>query len=163
MNIAFFGSSLVSAYWNGAATYYRGMLRAMAERGHRITFYEPDAYERQAHRDMEDPAWAKVVVYPAAEASVREALDDAAGAAACLITDSWTGIGEFFEPGREILVAEDGFGVARHLRALTRERAREVGRAAYRRVLAQHTYAHRAAQVEGILEGHAARWVGVAS
>ena len=45
--IAFFGSSLVSAYWNGAATYYRGMIRALAERGHRVTFYEPDAYERQ--------------------------------------------------------------------------------------------------------------------
>ena len=27
MNIAFFASSLVSAYWNGAATYYRGMSR----------------------------------------------------------------------------------------------------------------------------------------
>ncbi len=29
MNIAFFGSSLVSAYWNGAATYYRGIVRAL--------------------------------------------------------------------------------------------------------------------------------------
>ena len=32
-NIAFFGSSLVSAYWNGAATYYRGIIRALHERG----------------------------------------------------------------------------------------------------------------------------------
>ena len=63
LNIAFFGSSLVSAYWNGAATYYRGMLRALAGRGHRITFYEPNAYGRQEHRDMDDPDWAKVVVY----------------------------------------------------------------------------------------------------
>jgi spore maturation protein CgeB len=44
LDIAFFGSSLVSAYWNGAATYYRGILRALADRGHRITFYEPDVY-----------------------------------------------------------------------------------------------------------------------
>jgi spore maturation protein CgeB len=65
LDIAFFGSSLVSSYWNGAATYYRGLLRALAERGHRITFYEPDAYERQQHRDMADPNWAKVVVYTA--------------------------------------------------------------------------------------------------
>src|SRR5690606_448250 len=65
MKIAFFGSSLVSAYWNGAATYYRGIIRALAERGHRITFYEPDAYERQQHRDMADPSWARVVVYSA--------------------------------------------------------------------------------------------------
>jgi spore maturation protein CgeB len=27
MRIAFYGSSLLSAYWNGAATYYRGMLQ----------------------------------------------------------------------------------------------------------------------------------------
>src|ERR671933_639773 len=64
MNIAFFASSLVSAYWNGAATYYRGIVRALHERGHRITFYEPDAYGRQQHRDIPDPPWAKVVVYP---------------------------------------------------------------------------------------------------
>jgi spore maturation protein CgeB len=55
MNIAFFGSSLVSAYWNGAATYYRGIVRALHERGHRVTFYEPDAYGRQQHRDIADP------------------------------------------------------------------------------------------------------------
>ena len=42
LSIAFFGSSLVSAYWNGAATYYRGVLQALAARGHRIAFYEPD-------------------------------------------------------------------------------------------------------------------------
>lgn len=65
MNIAFFGSSLVSAYWNGACTYYRGIVRALHERGHRITFFEPDAFDRQAHRDIDDPEWAEVVVYPA--------------------------------------------------------------------------------------------------
>src|SRR5581483_7018713 len=65
LDIAFFGSSLVSAYWNGAATYYRGVIRALAQRGHTITFYEPDAFDRQKHRDIEDPPWARVVVYPA--------------------------------------------------------------------------------------------------
>jgi spore maturation protein CgeB len=64
MNIAFFASSLVSAYWNGAATYYRGIVRALHERGHHVTFYEPDAFGRQQHRDIDDPPWAKVVVYP---------------------------------------------------------------------------------------------------
>jgi spore maturation protein CgeB len=63
--VAFFGSSLVSAYWNGAATYYRGIIRALHERGYSVTFYEPDAYERQQHRDIPDPEWARVVVYPA--------------------------------------------------------------------------------------------------
>lgn len=81
LNIAFFGSSLVSSYWNGAATYYRGIVRALHARGHRITFYEPDAHGRQQHRDMDDPDWAKVVVYPANDATdVLRALQRARGA-----------------------------------------------------------------------------------
>ena len=55
MRIAFFASSLVSAFWNGAATYYRGIIRALSQRGYAVTFYEPDAYDRQAHRDIADP------------------------------------------------------------------------------------------------------------
>jgi len=77
MRIAFFGSSLVSAYWNGAATYYRGLLKAMAARGHRITFFEPDAFGRQQHRDMADPDWATVRVYPATGEGYRAALREA--------------------------------------------------------------------------------------
>src|SRR5215213_4646486 len=81
MNIAFFGSSLVSAYWNGAATYYRGIIRALHGLGHRITFYEPDAYDRQKHRDIPDPDWARVVVYQVDhEEGVLRALEDARGA-----------------------------------------------------------------------------------
>lgn len=80
LGIAFFGSSLVSSYWNGAATYYRGILRALAARGHRITFFEPDVYERQQHRDIPDPRWARVVVYPGDRPSaVAEVLAQAAG------------------------------------------------------------------------------------
>ena len=74
MKIAFFGSSLVSAYWNGAATYYRGIIRAMDALGHTVTFYEPDAYGRQQNRDMEDPEWAKIVVYPSTSADVDRVL-----------------------------------------------------------------------------------------
>jgi len=80
LNIAFFGSSLLSAYWNGAATYYRGIVRALSERGHRITFFEPDAYNRQQHRDIDPPAWAEVVVYEATIAAVRSAVRDARSA-----------------------------------------------------------------------------------
>jgi spore maturation protein CgeB len=75
--IAMFGSSLVSAYWNGAATYYRGIIRALHGFGYRVCFYEPDAYDRQKHRDMEDPDWAQVIVYPATEIGVYHALDAA--------------------------------------------------------------------------------------
>lgn len=348
MKFAFFGSSLVSAYWNGAATYYRGIIRALHERGHEVVFYEPDAFDRQKHRDIPDPPWAKVVVYEptpmAAEMALRaasesdvmvkasgvgvldgfleeavlaaaspttrvvfwdvdapatlermradgsdpfrklvpsydgiftygggepvvqayesfgartcvpiyNALDpdthhpvepedrfsgdlaflgnrlpdrderverfffavanelpdrqfviggngwqslvlppnvrdvghvytkdhnafnctpravlninrasmarfgfspatrvfEAAGAAACLITDAFEGVELFLEPGEEILVAEDTDDVVRYVRELTSEEARRIGRAARERVLAEHTYAHRALDVE---------------
>jgi spore maturation protein CgeB len=353
MKIAFFGSSLVSAYWNGAATYYRGLLRALHARGHEITFYEPDAYERQEHRDIDDPPYARIVIYSAQseadalhaikragnsdllvkasgvgvfdslleravlehrgaaaavaywdvdaaatlermeenrEDSLRplipeydviftygggdgivdsyrgfgakrcypiyNALDpsthfpvapvarfsgslgflgnrlpdreervkdffftpalehcdkrfllggsgwesnvpncrniaylghvytrdhnafnctvlavlnicrdsmarrgfspptrffEAAGAAACVITDAWRGVEYFLEPGRECLVAENGHQVAEILKDLSETRSRKIGRAALQRIQAQHTYARRAEQVEAIL------------
>lgn len=350
--IAFFGSSLVSAYWNGAATYYRGILKALHALGCEITFYEPDAFERQSHRDLPvDPPYAKVVVYPPTLEALERVLDQAAGAAlvvkasgvgvldreleagvlalaragsrvafwdvdapatlerlsrdpsdpfhalipgydliltygggapvvdgylrlgaracvpvynaldpdthhpvspqarfegdlaflgnrlpdrearvdafffraaslspgsrfilggngwqdrpmppnvralghvytedhnalnctpravlnisresmarngfspatrvfeaagagACLITDAWEGIDRFLEPGREILVAKDGAEVAEHLAGLTSARAKEIGRAARHRVMAEHTYRHRAEQVMALL------------
>jgi spore maturation protein CgeB len=355
-SIAFFGSSLVSAYWNGAATYYRGIIRALHARGYEVTFYEPDAYGRQQRRDIPDPPWAKVVVYPGEERGedgVRRCLDratsadlivkasgvgafdalleravpalrregnrvafwdvdapatlervrgdardpfralipkydlvltygggdpvvrayqalgarqcvpiynaldadthrpvppdprfdadlgflgnrlpdrearvealflapaasrpnrrfllggagwadkplpanvralghvptadhnafnctplavlnvsresmarngfspatrvfEAAGAAACLITDAWDGIDRFFAPGEELLVASTGEEVASALDALSPERAREIGRRARRRALAEHTYDHRAAELDALLEG----------
>lgn len=80
MDIAFYGSSLLSSYWNGAATYYRGLLGALAGLGHTITFYEPDAFDRQAHRDIDPPAWARSVVYPATADAVRDVLAQAARA-----------------------------------------------------------------------------------
>jgi spore maturation protein CgeB len=359
LNISFFGSSLVSAHWNGAAPYYRGLIRALAERGHRVTFYEPDAYDRQQHRDIPDPDWARVIVYEASDECALEALEhaensdliikcsgvgvfddlleaavlelkkpetlvafldmdapatldriqndpedsfrvlipeydfilthgggapvvdaylaagatecvpiynaldphthfpappevryegdlaflgnrmpdhenrveefflkpaaqlpqqtfllggdgwqdksipanvkclghldtheynsfnctsravlnvnrdstarygfapptrvfEAAGAGACLITDKWEGIELFLEPGREVLVANSGDEVVKHLRNLTPERAREIGRAAHSRVLAEHTYDHRADQLEKVLAGKDGRIV----
>lgn len=357
MKIAFFASSLLSAYWNGAATYYRGIIKALHANGHRITFHEPVAYDRPQHRDMEPPSWCEVIVYdgteeaawrqinaargadmivkasgvgifdellesavltlkkpdnlvifwdvdapatldriesdpadafhkcipqydfvltygggfpvvrayeshraklcvpiynaldpdthhpvtpdakfeadlgllanrlpdreqrveefflrPAAQLPERQFLFggngwadkpmssnvrylghvytadhnafnctsravlnicrasmarygfspptrvfEAAGAAACLITDAWEGVEQFFEPETEVLVAHDGEEVVRYVRDLTAERARAVGEAAYRRVRAEHTYAHRAKQVEEVLEGAVAK------
>ncbi len=63
MHVAIFGSSLLSSYWNGAATYYRGLIAALSRHGWRTTFYEPDAFDRQRHRDIDPPEWADVVVY----------------------------------------------------------------------------------------------------
>jgi spore maturation protein CgeB len=80
VKIAFYASSLLSSYWNGAATYYRGLLSALAARGYRITFYEPDAYGRQEHRDIDPPGWARVVVWPADEPSAAAVAAEAADA-----------------------------------------------------------------------------------
>jgi spore maturation protein CgeB len=92
VRIAFFGSSLVSAYWNGAATYYRGLIRALHARGHRVTFFEPDAFQRQQHRDIPDPDWAQVVVYEASKAAVLAACQRARGADVVVKT---SGVGVF--------------------------------------------------------------------
>jgi spore maturation protein CgeB len=78
--IAFYGSSLVSSYWNGAATYYRGILSALATHGYDIVFYEPDAFDRQQHRDIDPPAYARSVVYPATPDGLRDVLARAADA-----------------------------------------------------------------------------------
>jgi spore maturation protein CgeB len=80
MKIAFFGSSVVSAWWNGAATYYRGLLRELARLDHDITFYEPEIFERHRHRDIDDPDWARIVIYSPDENSARAMLQDAADA-----------------------------------------------------------------------------------
>jgi spore maturation protein CgeB len=103
MRIAFFGSSLVSSYWNGAATYYRGLLREIAARGHAITFYEPDAFDRQRHRDIPDPDWARVVVYPATEDGWRSSLADAVHTADLIAKASGVGV---FDRDLEIAVPE---------------------------------------------------------
>ncbi len=91
--VSVFGSSLVSSWWNGAATYYRGVIRGLHALGHHVTFYEPIAYERQEHRDIADPDWAEVVVYPAEdEHQVRAVVARAAGADVVVKT---SGVGVF--------------------------------------------------------------------
>ncbi len=63
MKIFVFGSSLTSSYWNGAATYYRGIYKNLAALGHEITFAEPDIYSRQQNRDSDQITYAEVIVY----------------------------------------------------------------------------------------------------
>src|SRR6185312_7379059 len=59
-----FGSSLTSAYWNGAATYYRGLYKNLHALGYQITFAEPDIYDRRQHRDLHaDPPYAHCPLY----------------------------------------------------------------------------------------------------
>jgi spore maturation protein CgeB len=76
---------------------------------------------------------------------------EAAGAAACLITDAWNGISQFFEPGKEILVASSGEDVVAHLSSTDEHRAKHIGEAMRRRALRDHTYQQRALQVQAVL------------
>ena len=63
MRIFVFGSSITSSYWNGAATYYRGIYKNLAALEHEITFAEPDIYKRQQNRDLSEVEYASVIVY----------------------------------------------------------------------------------------------------
>jgi spore maturation protein CgeB len=63
VNIFVFGSSLTSSYWNGAATYYRGIYKYLHKLGYDVTFAEPDIYRRQQNRDAVEIDYAEVIVY----------------------------------------------------------------------------------------------------
>jgi spore maturation protein CgeB len=85
-----FGSSIVSSYWNGAATYYRGCYKYLARRGHQITFAEPDAYGRQQHRDGGDFSYVDSIVYTPGDDV--EAMIERAGEADLVIKHSGIGV-----------------------------------------------------------------------
>ena len=76
---------------------------------------------------------------------------EAAGAGACLITDAWDGIEHFLEPDEECLVAADGAEVVEHLRNLDVPGSQQIGARARERMLDEHTYAHRAVELERVL------------
>jgi spore maturation protein CgeB len=76
---------------------------------------------------------------------------EAAGCGSCVITDAWQGIETFLRPDEEVLVASSAAEIVRHLRETTPERAAAIGTAARRRVLADHTYAARAAELDAAL------------
>ncbi|MGC2658296.1 MAG: glycosyltransferase, partial [Bryobacteraceae bacterium] len=68
-------------------------------------------------------------------------------------TDDWEGLELFLLPDIEVIRARSGGEVARILESLTAERARTIGDAARRRVLADHTYTSRARDVSSIING----------
>ncbi len=81
-------------------------------------------------------------------------------AAACgtpVISDLWDGIETLFVPGKEILLARDADAVLASLLDMPEERRRSLAVAARRRVLREHTGAHRAAELERHLRAALAR------
>jgi spore maturation protein CgeB len=72
-------------------------------------------------------------------------------AAACgtpIISDPWPGLDEVFVLGSEILIAETPEDTLRYLRDTPEAERRAIGARARARVLAAHTAAHRAAELE---------------
>ncbi|MGZ4888516.1 MAG: CgeB family protein, partial [Candidatus Angelobacter sp.] len=77
---------------------------------------------------------------------------EAAGAGACLITDRWAGIEQFFEPETEILVAGSAEEIVSCLRNTSAASAKKIGENMRARALRDHTYALRAREVDAIIE-----------
>jgi spore maturation protein CgeB len=83
---------------------------------------------------------------------------EAAGAAACIVTDEWLGLEEFLEPENEVLVARTSEDVVDVMRRYHPDDAQRIGQNARRRVLAHHTYAHRAQQIDLLFTGSRPTW-----
>jgi nucleoside-diphosphate-sugar epimerase/spore maturation protein CgeB len=103
-------------------------------------FYAASRYTLNVTRaDMIAAGWSP---------SVR--LFEAAACATPVISDKWEGLDSLFEPAREIVPAETSEDVIARLRSS--EDASAIGRAARERVLAAHTAAHRASELESHIE-----------
>ena len=75
-------------------------------------------------------------------------------AAACgtpIISDYWDGLNTFFEPGKEIFISQSPEETLHYLREVTDGERVEMSRRARVRVLAEHTAAHRAEELEGYI------------
>jgi spore maturation protein CgeB len=93
MRVFAFGSSITSSYWNGAATYYRGIYKQLHALGHQVTFAEPDAYGRQQKRDAGDFSYVNSIVYKGVE-DIPALLQQAAQ---CDLVIKHSGVGVFDE------------------------------------------------------------------
>ncbi len=102
------------------------------------SFYGAQRFALNAtRRDMVKAGWSP---------SVR--LFEAAACGTPVVSDEWEGIGTFFRPGEEILLARTPDEVVRIIRRTAEGERRRIGEAARARVLSEHTAAHRAAALE---------------
>ncbi|HVY59616.1 MAG TPA: glycosyltransferase [Xanthobacteraceae bacterium] len=65
LNIVIFGLSITSSWGNGHATTYRALVKALAARGHQVTFLERDTPWYRDHRDLLDPPYCRLELYRA--------------------------------------------------------------------------------------------------
>jgi spore maturation protein CgeB len=104
-------------------------------------FYNAQRYTVNVTRaDMVRAGWSP---------SVR--LFEAAACGTPIISDPWPGLAELLDPGEEILVTDRSEDVERFLREIPESDRRAIGERARRRILAEHTAAHRAEELEAHL------------
>jgi spore maturation protein CgeB len=63
LDIVIFGLSITSSWGNGHATTYRALVKALAERGNRITFVERDVPWYADNRDLANPPYCELQLY----------------------------------------------------------------------------------------------------
>jgi spore maturation protein CgeB len=85
-------------------------------------------------------------------------LFEAAACAVPVVSDWWPGLEEFFELGKEILVARTASDVLRILTETPADELVQIGRAAHRRILQEHTADHRAKQLEEYVTDCVGAW-----
>lgn len=78
-------------------------------------------------------------------------LFEASACGACMLSDDWLGIDEFFTPGEQILLPRDEHDVADILLHLTDAERSRIGSSARERTLAHHSSDKRAVQFESIV------------
>ena len=71
-----------------------------------------------------------------------------------MVSDSWPGLEEFFEPGKEIVVASSSDDVVNAL-SLPQDELHRIGKSARERVLSAHTAEHRSRELTDLLEAAA--------
>lgn len=79
-------------------------------------------------------------------------LFEAAACATPIISDWWEGLDTIFRPGHEIFVAESAADTLRFMKGMSEEERAATGWRARERVLAAHTAAHRAAELENCID-----------
>lgn len=64
MKLVVFGLSVTSSWGAGHATVWRGLIKALGRRGHKVVFFERDVASHAEHRDTQDVPGGEVVIYP---------------------------------------------------------------------------------------------------
>jgi spore maturation protein CgeB len=78
-------------------------------------------------------------------------LFEASACGAAILSDSWKGLEHFLTPNEEVLLPKDEYEVAQIIRTMTEAERTRIGLNARKRVLSEHTAAHRAVEFEQIV------------